>query len=324
MIELQADTPTGIAGYLRERQFLRTGETLMSVTKAGEGNMNVTLLVTTSERQFVLKQSRPYVAKYPSIPAPIARIDVEYQYLSAAAEDPELAGHHPAVLDYDAANYTLLLEYLEGAEDMIYVYEEGRSISRTQLRSLLNYLSVLHRVNVKDFPANEELKALNAAHIFELPFNPDNGFPLDDFLPGLANVAAVYQYDKKLRAKALELGAQYRAAGRQLIHGDFYPGSFMRRKGEVFVIDGEFAHRGAPEFDLGVLMAHLLLSEAEPELLTEIDRSYRKPPGFNAKLAREFCYVEVIRRIIGIAQLPLSLTLGQRKSLLEQARIGLQ
>ena len=286
--------------------------------------MNVTILVVTDRRRFVVKQSRSFVARFPTLPAPIDRIDVEYRYLLVAGDDPALAPHHPTVLDYDKANHTLILEYLEAAEDMTFVYDQDRSISRAQLRELLAYLSALHRLNVSDFPENSELRALNAAHIFELPFDPENGFPLDDFLPGLANVAAVYQYDKALRAKAAALGGRYRAAGRQLIHGDFYPGSFMRRRGRVFVIDGEFAHRGSPEFDLGVLMAHLLLSEAEPELLAEIDRSYQKPPTFNAKLAREFCYVEVIRRLIGVAQLPLSLTLAQRKSLLEQARIGLR
>ena len=108
-----------------------------------------------------------------------------------------------------------------------------------------------------------------------------------------------------------------------MIHGDFYPGSFMSRGAEVFVIDGEFAHRGLPEFDLGVLMAHLLLARAEPELLAEIDRAYERPVRFEPKLVRQFCYVEVIRRLIGIAQLPLTLSLDERVALLEQARIGL-
>lgn len=323
MIQLLPGQNEAIGRYLSNQAFLLPGETIQSTAKAGEGNMNVTILVTTNQRQFILKQSRAFVAKYPSIPAPIERIEVEYRYLSETNADPELAKLNPAVLHYDKPNHTLVLEFIESAEDMVYVYEQDRSISRAQLRELLTYLSRLHRLNIRNFPANDALKQVNAAHIFELPFDPENGFPLDDFMPGLANVAYKYQYDTALRARAAALGERYRAGGRQLIHGDFYPGSFMRKKGATFVIDGEFAHRGLPEFDLGVLMAHLLLSEAEPELIAEIDRAYEKPPTFSAKLTRDFCYVEVIRRLIGIAQLPLSLTLAQRKSLLEQARIGL-
>ena len=285
--------------------------------------MNVTILVTTDRRRFILKQSRPFVAKFPSIPAPIERIDVEHRYLAATADDPALTARHPGVLDYDAEHHTLTLEYLDGAEDMVYVYGEDHDFGAAQLRSLLAYLSKLHRVNVRDFPANDDLRRLNHAHVFDLPFRADNGFPLDDMFPALAGVARPFQRDEPLRKKVKLLGERYLAAGRQLIHGDFYPGSFMARGSEVFVIDGEFAHRGLPEFDVGVLMAHLLLAKSDPELLTRIDTDYDKPPTFDARLAREFCYVEVMRRLIGIAQLPLSLTLPERRGLLEQARVGL-
>ena len=322
-MQLHADQPGQIRQYLFEQDFLADGERIIDTTKAGEGNMNVTVLVTTDRRRFVLKQSRPFVAKFPDIPAPIERIDVEYSYLNATNNEPKLAKVNPAILHYDRERYTLVLEYIEGARDMVFVYEEGAQFSAAGLRKLLSYLSTLHRINVPDFPANTELLALNHAHIFDLPFRPDNGFPLDDLFPALGGVARPFQRDDALRDKVKVLGERYLRGGRQLVHGDFYPGSFMQRGEEIFVIDGEFAHRGSPEFDLGVLMAHLLLAKAEPERLAQLDTDYNKPPTFDARLTREFCYVEVIRRLIGIAQLPLSLSLPERQSLLEQARLGL-
>lgn len=322
-MQLLPDQTGQVRRYLTEQEFLKPGEHVITTTKAGEGNMNVTILVTTDQRRFILKQSRAWVAKFPDIPAPIERIGVEENYLRTTNEDPLLAAHNPRVLHYDAPNYTLILEYIDDAEDMIFVYTEHRDFTAGSLKVLLEYLSVLHRINTSDFPRNEELKSLNHAHIFDLPFKEDNGFPLDDLFPGLAAVAAPFQRDLPLRQKVAELGRRYLAQGRQLIHGDFYPGSFMQQGERVFIIDGEFAHRGLPEFDLGVLMAHLLLSKADETLLGEIDKVYLKPATFDARLAREFCYVEVIRRLIGIAQLPLSLSLAERKSLLEQARLGL-
>lgn len=322
-MQLNPDQIGQIRQYLRGKQFLGPEERVIDTAKAGEGNMNVTILVTTNERRFILKQSRAWVAKYPDIPAPIERIEVEYRYLKTTNEDPDLAARNPRVLLYVPEDHTMVLEYLEKAEDMVYIYQESGHLTTGQLRSLLQYLSLLHRVNVAEFSPNTALKELNYAHIFDLPFRTDNGFPLDELFPGLAEIARPIQEDERLRNKVMALGQRYLATGRQLIHGDFYPGSFMSRGGEVFIIDGEFAHKGLPEFDLGVLMAHLLLAKAEPELLGEIDKVYDKPPVFDSRLAREFCYVEVIRRLVGIAQLPLSLTLAERKSLLEQARIGL-
>src|SRR2546421_5684303 len=42
----------------------------LSAAPAGEGNMNYTLRIGTSERSFVMKQARPWVEKYPHIAAP--------------------------------------------------------------------------------------------------------------------------------------------------------------------------------------------------------------------------------------------------------------
>ena len=323
-MQLEADRTSDVRQYLLRRGFLSDDERLIATEKAGEGNMNVTILATTNRRKLIVKQSRAWVAKFPTIPAPIERIATEHRYLVVCGEDPTLARHHPRVLGFDRENHTLLLEYLADARDMTYVYQPGRALTTTHLRSLLGYLSALHRLNVSDFPDNTALRKLNHAHIFDLPFRADNGFPLEDFAPGLTEIARPLREDAGLRRKVRQLGERYLANGRQLIHGDFYPGSIMRKGDRVFVIDGEFAHRGLPEFDLGVLMAHLLLAKAERELLEEIDRSYDKPPTFNARLAREFCYVEVIRRLIGIAQLPIDLTIGERQTLLEQASLGLK
>ena len=46
---------------------------LMLIARAGDGNMNCTLRASLGGRTLILKQSRPYVAKYPSIPAPLDR-----------------------------------------------------------------------------------------------------------------------------------------------------------------------------------------------------------------------------------------------------------
>ena len=59
--------------YAKRRGFISINETLLSATKAGDGNMNLTLRLTTDARSLILKQARPWVEKYPHIPAPDSR-----------------------------------------------------------------------------------------------------------------------------------------------------------------------------------------------------------------------------------------------------------
>lgn len=314
-----------IQAYLADQQVVGPSEQVIAAPSAGEGNMNATLRVSTSTgRRFVLKQSRPWVAKYPDLDAPVERIFVERDFLMATQTAPVLASYSPTILHADEENFCLVTEEIADAEDLSSIYATDKALSNAILRDMLTYLSHLHQLKVSSFPPNRSLRALNHAHIFDLPFRPDNGFPLGDILPGLDSVAKPLQNDEALRAKAKALGARYLSdQGGSLLHGDFYPGSLLNQKGQLFVIDGEFAFQGPPEFDLGVLMAHLLLAQASPEQLQMIDTHYHKPSGFDAQLTRQFAYVEIIRRLIGIAQLPLPLSLEERASLLEEARRGL-
>lgn len=321
---LTAEAPERVADYLHSIDYLNEGERVTRVTPAGEGNMNVTLRITTGRHSFILKQSRPWVAKYPELKAPVDRILTEHHFSQAIAQDKFLRGRMPEVLRVDATNYVLLLEDLGEGGDLSSIYGSSGNMKDVHLKHLLQFVTKLHRLQPANFPPNRALKKLNHAHIFDLPFRPDNGFPLDAFQPGLATIALPYQHDDRLRKMVTQLGKEYLATGSRLIHGDFYPGSFLTSaEGKVYVIDTEFAHLGRPEFDLGVLMAHLLLSGAEEGRILQLDRDYDKPPGFSGRLSRQFCYVEIMRRLIGIAQLPLSLTLEERERLLDRARAGL-
>lgn len=322
MTLLSANDLTTVTDYLERRSLLAVGEAVHAVAPAGEGNMNVTLSVTTDRRTVVVKQSRPFVAKFPQLPAPLDRIVTEHAYLSAAARVPALAARQPRVLHFDAENYVLVLEYLAGAEDLSYVYAADRSLPGGLTEQLGTYLSELHQLDPAGFSPNRELRALNHAHIFDLPFRTDNGFTLDEMQPGLAEAARPYQNDEALCHAAAELGGVYLSGGPTLVHGDFYPGSFMIRGGQLFVIDGEFAHPGRAEFDVGVLLGHLVLAGevSPPERQFIALAGYAPPQGFDWDLASRFAAVEIMRRLIGIAQLPLDLPLAARQEHLARAR----
>jgi 5-methylthioribose kinase len=72
--------PASITHYLRSKEWIGPREIVRRAARAGEGNMNCTLRVQTSERTFILKQARPWVEKYPQIPAPWNRAEAEARF----------------------------------------------------------------------------------------------------------------------------------------------------------------------------------------------------------------------------------------------------
>jgi 5-methylthioribose kinase len=317
---LQLTDPAGVEAYLRGAGFLHPAEEFRGIEKPGEGNMNLTLRVRTGRRTFILKQSRPWVEKYPQLAAPAARILVETAFLEATRHNPAVRSRTPELLAADPANYVLLLADLGDAGDLTWLYRSAESLPADQLRDLLAYLAALHGQATGEFPDNLALRRLNHEHIFVFPYRNDTGFDLDTVLPGLAAAARPYRADQALIDRVTALGQRYLLPGPCLLHGDFYPGSWLRTPEQLWVIDAEFAHLGMPEFDLGVLLAHLDLSQATPEQIATVWAAYQAPAGFDTQLAQRLRGVEVIRRLIGLAQLPLDLTLEERQDLLAKAR----
>lgn len=297
--------------------FNTTEEFITEVTKPGEGNMNVVLRVTTNLRSFILKQSRPFVQKYKDIEAPIARIDVEYQFYRTIANNALLRKHFPEILKFNTENHLLILEDLGACEDMTYLYNAG-TLETKQLELLVQIVANIHKAKApKDYPKNTDLRLLNYQHIFELPFMENNGFSLNEIQPGLENLSIPYKKDVVLKAKIKEIGSKYLSDGTTLIHGDFYPGSWMSKKNHVYIIDPEFSFLGFPEFDLGVLAAHAILIAKNKTALSTIVKQY--PNAIDSELLYQITGIEIMRRLIGLAQLPISFSLKEKESLLQLA-----
>jgi 5-methylthioribose kinase len=72
----------------------------------------------------------------------------------------------------------------------------------------------------------------------------------------------------------------------------------------VMIIDPEFAFPAPPEFDVGVLIAHLTMAGFEQPEIMMLLRSYVTPPRFSYPLALASAGMEIIRRLLGVAQLP--------------------
>ena len=328
---LDPDDLPALGGYLSANGRWAPDEVLLGAEKAGEGNMNCVVRVRTTGGSFILKQSRPWLEKYPGIAAPFDRALAEGQFYRLIARSPIVAGDMPQLLWTDDQARTIALEDLGAARDFFPLYTREIVLPDQTLVALVAYLSALHGLAPanaagRETLANYEMRALNHEHIFALPLRPENGLDLDTYTGtrGLAAASASLKENTAYLQAVTELGERYRhGLGSSLLHGDFFPGSFLRLDTGVRVIDPEFCFCGDAEFDLGVFAAHLLLAGEPAERAERVLSLYRPAAGseMSAELARRYAGVEIMRRLIGVAQIPaLRASLAQKTIWLDLSR----
>lgn len=293
-------------------------EKLLSVEPAGESNMNLVLRIKTNLRSVILKQSKPFVRKFPQIPAPIERIEIELCYYQLIEDDDVLSSYSPGVILYNPEHHILLMDDLGAGKDFNDIYGKDYIWETSDFHSISRYLNALHNLEVSNFPDNLEMKKLNHEHLFHFPFMEENGFDLDTIQPGLQKISLKYKTDNQLKSALELLGKRYLSHGTTLLHGDFYPASWLKTGNGVKIIDTEFSYMGENEFDLGVLFAHFDLARMNYSYQVDFLKLYKHSYAVN--LVNAYRGMEIMRRLIGIAQLPLSLSLEEKESLLEKAK----
>lgn len=316
----------GLTSYLAGKAWLESGEAVRTIERAGEGNMNCVLRVRTNQRSFIVKQSRPWVEKYPAIAAPWDRSLIEEQFYRKTSAHPDIHSRMPELLAFDSEERLLLLEDLGDARDFTFLYSERDEISQPDLLVLTEFLVSLHTGfcdrSLSGCFTNCDMRKLNHEHIFSIPLNSGNGLSLDAITPGLATLARQLQQKDTFCREIAEAGSRYLDSPAEgcLLHGDYFPGSWLKTERGVFVIDPEFCFYGPPEWDMGVMLAHLYLSGQPGTIGDRAISIYAARAPLDRTLLAKFTGIEIIRRLIGVAQLPLSCGLREKEKLLDLAR----
>lgn len=325
---------------LADAGVLQRGETIESLDVAGPGNMNVVLRVTTNQRAFIAKQSRPWVQKFPSIPAPEDRLLAEIDFYRFVESMPEVIRAMPGIVGFSRSLHLLILEDLGASADYGHVYA-SQSFEDLPLADAAGWLAELHRESAKriaEMPSSfslgsNQLRGLNHQHMFRIPFLPEPAADLDAITPGLADLGNRVAKDSDLLRKIEAVGEVYLHPRKNvwgspvLLHGDFYPGSLLHTCDGLRVIDAEFCFIGPAEFDLGILSAHLRLAGGDDGQIRKLLDHYRSSHDSGAidraELDNEFLKrvsgVEILRRVLGVAQLPLPSDLALKRRLIADA-----
>ena len=312
-----------IERYLVERGLVSADAVPIAIERAGAGNMNLALRVTPpGGRSFILKQGRPWVEKYPQIPAPFERTLIEAAFYAEVGRDRQVAALMPGVLLVDEANHVLALEDAGSGGDFTSIYVDG-AIPEATVDTLLDWLARLAAIAVPAerhaIFANRAMRALNHEHMFSFPLREGNGLDLDAVTPGLAEAARTLASDHAYVEAVETVGRRYLADGVTLVHGDYFPGSWLKAGDGVRIIDPEFCFLGEPEVDCGIFAAHLTLARCAPAALERIAAGAAKR-GLDLALVEAYAGVEIMRRLIGVAQLPLPHGIDVKRTLLQRSR----
>ena len=172
---LSADDPASILDVLVALNVCDGTESISQVAKAGEGNMNLVLRVTTDKRSVIVKQARPWVEKYPSIAAPDERIVSEIEFYRCISDADQVRTAMPSVLAFDVEKRLLVLEDLGMASDYAMLY--SCDVASTEVDSVfgqaIDWVCQLHDSDTQDNQnlGCKPLRSLNHQHIFSIPLS---------------------------------------------------------------------------------------------------------------------------------------------------------
>ncbi len=244
--------------------------TKLIISEIGDGNLNFVFLATSatdSSKQLIVKQAVPYLrCAGESYPLSKERMTYEIRSLEAFSK---LSQHIPKIYHSDEEMSVIIMEFLgehiimrKGMIESIIYPNFAKHISSYMANTLFKtsslYLSSADKRSlISEYIGNAELCKLTEDFVFTAPFMKHE---TNAHLPELSDVAEKIANDVELKVKILELKNKFMNQSDALLHGDLHTGSIMINKQETYVIDSEFAFVGPMGFDIGALIANLIMS----------------------------------------------------------------
>ncbi|USB32418.1 S-methyl-5-thioribose kinase [Paenibacillus sp. YPG26] len=243
----------------------------LSVEEIGDGNLNLVFRVTDASegKGLIIKQALPYAKVVgESWPLSLDRARIEREALEIQhAYVPDLV---PAIYAYDndlaitvmedLSDHTIMRKGLiEGQEYPQFARHIGRFMASTLFyTSDLGMNQQAKKEQLGRF-INPDLCKITEDLIFEDPYrdSPNNNFS-EDIRP---NAEALW-HDDELRLEIALLREKFLTHAEALLHGDLHTGSIFATRESTKVIDPEFAYYGPMGFDIGAVIANLLLNFA--------------------------------------------------------------
>lgn len=240
-----------------------------AITEVGDGNLNLVFIVKGTSGGVAVKQALPYVRLVgESWPLPLSR--AHYEFLALSQQAQLAPGLVPALLHHNDALALTVMELLEphiimrkgmvaGAQYPRFVDDITTFMARTLFHTSDLALSAAEKKDgIAAFAGNHALCKITEDLIFTDPYRvaEQNRWTA----PYLDALAASLREDMELHVVVSRLKLKFMASPEALIHGDLHTGSIMVTESETRVIDPEFAFYGPMGFDVGAVLANLLMA----------------------------------------------------------------
>ncbi|GEN33323.1 S-methyl-5-thioribose kinase [Aneurinibacillus danicus] len=241
----------------------------------GDGNLNFVFHIKDerpSGKSIIFKQALPYVRVIgDSWPLTLDRARIESEAL--ILENELCPGSVPRVYHYDTDLALIVMEDLSDYEIMRkglverkrypnFAKQIGTFLARTLFLTSDLAMSPLEKKRKAASFTNPELCNITENFVFTYPFLDD---PSNAYNPLITNTVQRIWSNDELKLEVARLKERFMTLGQALLHGDLHTGSIMVTEQDTKVIDPEFAYYGPMGFDIGAVIANLLLNYAAHE-----------------------------------------------------------
>ncbi len=254
----------------------------LSCREIGDGNLNLVFHITDrlSNKSIIMKQALPYAKVVgESWPLTLDRARIESEALKIQGSlCPDLV---PRVYAYypdlaltameDLSDHVIMRKGLiERNKYPLFAQHIGRFLAKTLFYSSdLGMNQQEKKLRVKQF-INPELCKITEDLIFDHPYTDAETNSFDPLIRD--EVEAIWN-DRELHLEVMLLRERFLTQAQALIHGDLHTGSIFVTPESTKVIDPEFAYYGPMGFDVGAVIANLLLNYAGQEGWSEDEAS---------------------------------------------------
>jgi 5-methylthioribose kinase len=239
------------------------------IEEVGDGNLNLVFKVYGPDGAMAVKQALPYVRLVgESWPLPLSRAHYEHMALSEQAK--HTGRLVPQIYHYDETLALIAMELLQphiimrhgmiaGIEYPRFAGDMATFMARTLFfTSDLALTADKKKAMIGAFSGNTALCKITEDLIFTDPYRIAD---LNRWTkPYIDPYAAQWREDGDLKVAVSRLKLKFMSSAEAMIHGDLHTGSVMLTTEDTRIIDPEFAFMGPMGFDIGAVMANLLIS----------------------------------------------------------------
>ncbi|MEQ8652199.1 MAG: S-methyl-5-thioribose kinase [Kiloniellales bacterium] len=239
------------------------------IEEVGDGNLNLVFILRGPTGGLAVKQALPYVRLVgESWPLPLSR--AHYEQMALAHQDALAPGLVPRVVHYDETLALIAMELLEPHIIMRHGMIAG-TVYPGFVEAITDFTAKCYfhtsdlalpadrkKALLGAFAGNSALCKITEDLIFTEPYMLAEKNRWTS--PYLDRMAAALRDDWEMKVAISRLKLAFMSNAQALLHGDLHSGSIMLTTSDTRVIDPEFAFVGPIGFDLGALLANLLMS----------------------------------------------------------------